>query len=230
MRLHAALAWRLSFPLLVFLITGTVAVAGHKTQTVQVHLPVEPKLDTTGFRRVLVGGFLAGDYDRFNLHREIVTLLRRGLNRHTDLLILQDPPANLPEQRLEDLKHNAPFFQAVAENHRADLIISGRIQYGSADRSGFVQQEYISPTTGRRSLRTQYVERTGFSLQLDLIALRGSDGELIYEVSFHQDDIFSGDDVDPLHVFFELSQGFQEGFLSIFTPRDRIETRFLFTE
>ena len=230
MRCTRSLRRPLWIPLAALLVAGTAAVAGYRTQTVQVHLPVEPKVDTTGFRRVLVGGFMGDDHDRFDVKLEVVRLLRGDLHKNTDLLILEDPPASLPEQRLDDLKRNAPFFQAIAEDYRADLIVSGRLQYGSVDRSGFVQEEFLSPTTGRRTLRTRYVERTGFSLQLDLILLRGSDGELIYDITFFQDDIFSGDEVDPLDVFYRLAEGFREDFLAIFIARERFETRYLFTE
>lgn len=223
-------ARRLVIALVAGLLIATAAVAGFRTQTVQVHLPEEPKVDTTGYRRVLVGGFLVGDYNRFNLHREIVRLLRRSLGKNTDLLILDDPPASLPEQRLEDLKANAPFFQAIAENYRADLILSGRVHFDSADRSGFIQEEVLSPSTGRRSLRTRYVERTGFSLKLDLILVRGSDGALVYDISFVQDDIYSAEQADPLQAFFDLSDRFRDGFLALFTTRQRLETRYLYTE
>ncbi|MFQ5720748.1 MAG: hypothetical protein ACE5IK_14510 [Acidobacteriota bacterium] len=215
----------------VLVALGTPAVAGkHATATVQVRLPVEPKVDLTGVRRVLVGGFLGVSDVPFNARAEVVKLLRTLLARNTDLAVLTDPPASLPEQTLDELKTNAPFFQAIAKDYRADLIVSGRLQYGSVDRSGFVQQEYISPTTGRRSSRTRYVERTGYSLKLDLILVRGATGEMIYDVSFFQDDIYPADEADALQAFYDLADGFREGYLSLFIARERTETRYLFTE
>ena len=60
--------------------------------------------------------------------------------------------------------------------------------------------------------------------------VRGSDGELLYDVSFFQDEVFKGDTADSLGVFHELVERFREGYLAILIPRERIESRYLFTE
>jgi len=221
---------RLAVTVAAGLLVTSAAVAGFKTKAVQIQLPDDAKVDTTGLRRVLVGGFLVNDFGDFDMHREMVRLLRRGLIKNTDLLILEDPPTSLPEQTLEDLKINAPFYQTIAEDYAADLIVSGRLYFDAADRSGFVQEEILDPMSGRRSLRSRFMERTGFSLRLDLILVRGSDGELIYDVSFFEDDIYSAEQADSLQAFFDLAERFRDKFLALFTTQQRLETRYLFTE
>jgi hypothetical protein len=104
------------------------------------------------------------------------------------------------------------------------------VQFGTVDRSGFAQEEYISPVTGRRATRTRFVERTGFTLLLNLIFVKGSNGELVYETTFVQDEIADTDSADPLSMFYLLVERFQEGYLAILTPRKRTETRYLFDE
>ena len=197
---------------------------------VQIKLPVDPKIDDAGIRRILVGGFLRNDFELVDIEGEIVHILRDGLERYTDYLILEDPPVHLPEQKLEALKENAEFFETVAADYRADLIISGRVDYSAVDHSGFVQEEYISPVSGRRTIRSRYVERTGYTLVVHLILMRGSNGELMYETSFFQDEIVNTDEVEPLSVFYQLTDRFRENYLAILTTRDRTETRYLYTE
>jgi len=197
---------------------------------VRLTLPVAPKLDTAGFRRILIGGFLHNDVQALDPQKEIVDILRNELNKRSDYLILEDPPPNLPEQRLADLKQNALFYQAMGEEYRADLIISGQVTFAAVDRSGFVTQEYISALTGRRTIQSVYVERTGYTLRLDLIFMRGADGMLLYDTAFFQDEILLTDESDPLSVFFDLAERFNEGFIGILLPQVRTEVRYLFTD
>jgi hypothetical protein len=74
------------------------------------------------------------------------------------------------------------------------------------------------------------VERTGYTLVVHLILMRGSNGELMYETSFFQDEIVNTDEVEPLSVFYQLTDRFRENYLAILTTRDRTETRYLYTE
>ena len=215
--------------LAVSLFTGGTTLADRPI-TVRVRLPVAAKLDTTGVRRILVGGFLYNDSQYLDPEKEMVDLLREELKKRTTFLVLDDPAPSLPEQRLDDLKQNALFFQAMGEEYRADLIISGQVTFATVDRSGFVTQEYISPTTGRRTIRSVYIDRTGYTLRLDLIYMRGADGMLLYDTSFFQDEILLTDESDPLSVFFILSERFNEGFLGILLPQVRTEVRYLLTD
>jgi len=219
----------LALTLAAGLLTGGTTRAARPV-TVRVRLPVAAKLDSTGVRRILVGGFLYNDSPFLDPEKEMVDLLREELDKRTTFLILEDPPPSLPEQRLDDLKQNALFFQAMGEEYRADLIISGQVTFNTVDRSGFVTQEYISPISGRRTIQSVYVDRTGYTLRLDLIFMRGADGMLLYDTSFFQDEILMTDDSDPLSVFFILSERFNEGFLGILLPQVRTEVRYLFTE
>ena len=216
-------------PGLLLVALATPSLAADRTQ-VRVTLPLDPRIETTGIRRILVGGFLSGDFDRFDVRRELVRGIRTALRRHSDFLVLDDPPPALPEQRLEDLKANAAFFTAIGAEFEADLIISGEVQYDVQDRSGFVQEEIISPTTGRRTVRSIYVERYGYGLRLDLIFLRGSDGALIYDTRTTQEEIFEGEGADAMSIFFELLERSREEFLRILTPGERVETRYLFRD
>ena len=53
---------RLAVTVAAGLLVTSAAVAGFKTKAVQIQLPDDAKVDTTGLRRVLVGGFLVNDF------------------------------------------------------------------------------------------------------------------------------------------------------------------------
>ncbi|MFQ5669356.1 MAG: hypothetical protein ACE5HD_02410 [Acidobacteriota bacterium] len=196
---------------------------------VQITLPVDPKIDTTGIHRILLGGFLPGDARSSDMEGVVIHALRSDLERYTDFLILEDLPDRPSEPSLEALKRNREFFRSLAEKAGADLVIAGRIIYQATDRSGFIQEDYISSATGRRSVRTRYVEQTAFHLDLDLIFVRGADGEVLHDQSFRQDDLIRGTDLDPLEVLRDLTRQLRDSYLQVLLPGQRKETRYLFT-
>ena len=206
------------------------ALASLGTVQVQIRLPVDASLETHGIRRILVGGFLTGDYERINVPGETVHLLRSAMKKHTDFLVLDDAPPSLPEQRLEDLKTNSAFFETIGREFNADLIVAGEVNFTGIDTSGFVQEEIVSAATGRRSVRTRYVERTNFKLRLDLIFLNGRDGSLLYQTTFSQDEMLDAEEADALSAFYALADRFLDGYLRILTPGEQVETRTLFTD
>jgi hypothetical protein len=217
--------WGMAAPLLAA--AAPALMAG--SVTVQVHLPEEPRLDTEGLNRILVGSFLTDGSAPFDIAQEMTRLVRSVLIRNSQFEILEDPPVNLPEQRLEDLKQNAMFFQTVAQEHAADLLISGRIAFLKEDRSGFIQEEYISPLSGRRSIRTRFVERSGYILKADFIFLRGTDGQLLYDTSLQHEETVDEEVAEPMSLFFTLAARMRERFLAVLLPQVRTETRYLLT-
>ena len=80
-----------------------LAMAG-RAEAVRIDLPVEAKLDTEGYRRILVGGFLHNDSPVMDIEKEMVRALREELDKASDFLVLEDPPPSLPEQRFGELE------------------------------------------------------------------------------------------------------------------------------
>ena len=198
--------------------------------TVPVRIPVAEKLDMRGVRRVLVASFIESEHPAISLKTEMIRILRSGLRKNTSLEIINADPPELPAQSLDILLKNSSFWRSIAERYEADLVISGIIKFDSFDRSGYVQEDYIAPTTGERHRRTRFAQREGFTLELDLYFFRGASGELIYEDYFAEDSIQEGNAADHLSIFFGLTQRLQPEFLGIVSPRLREEQRFLFTE
>jgi Tetratricopeptide repeat len=202
-----------------------------KVARVTLTVPVPERIDMTGIRRILVTRFVV-DHEaaEFDLGKEVVTALRRDLRlrAHLDMIDV-DPPA-LPEQPLKELLANTGFWRKMAEQHEADMIITGETSFTVADRSGYVQMDAISPMTGQRIRRTQFVEREGFILDLRLFFLRGSTGLLLDENHFNGEDTFVGRGTDRLGGMFDLYEQMAEDIRGIVAPRLRQVQRSLFTE
>jgi hypothetical protein len=212
----------------VLLAPGAAGASG--VLSVPVKVPVAEKLDMRGVRRVLVASFIQSEHPSIRLRDEIVGVLRANLRRHTGLEVVESAPPELPAQNLDMLLKNASFWRSIAERQEADMVISGVVKFESFDRSGYVQEDYISPLTGERKRRTRFAEREGFTLELSLYFFRGSTGELIYEDSFSEDSIQEGRAADHLSVFFDLTARLSPEILGIVSPRHREEQRYLFTQ
>src|SRR5262245_33536633 len=115
---------------------------------VTIAAPMPARLDMTGLRKILVTSFRVDkEVVGVDLNKETVALLRKELTKKTNLVILDVEPPPLPEQPLKDLLANSGFWRRLGETYGADLIISGKVSYETADRSGFVTQDEISPVT-----------------------------------------------------------------------------------
>ena len=164
--------------------------------------------------------------------------VRRDLYRADGVRITHDPfEPGMAEKYGAPGKTDSEGFDPYADSVGPGIYggivkrdANGQVIFGSVDRSGFVTQEYISPTTGRRSVRSVYVDRVGYTLKLDLIFVRGSDGSVVYDTTLLQDEIVNLDEGDALGVFYNLAQRFRHTFLGIMLPTSRTETRYLFTE
>jgi hypothetical protein len=198
---------------------------------VTIAAPMPARLDMTGLRKILVTSFLVDkEITGVDLNKEIVGLLRKELRKKTNLDILDVVPPPLPEQPLKDLLANSGFWRRLGETHAADLIISGKASYESADRSGYVTQDEISPVTGQRVRRTRYVEREGYTLGLNLFFMDGSTGRLLYEDQFTGENTLPGHGTDHLTVLYTLFEQFEDDVLGIVMPKPRTAQRFIFTE
>ena len=207
---------------------GGAALAG--TVEVQVMLPAPQKVDTTGMKRMLVGGFRAGDHPELDLPREMNALLRSLFQKHTGFEIIDADSPPLPEQPIEEAMRNSEYWKRLATRFNADLIVAGTVDFTASDQSGFVQEDVISELTGQRLRRSRWVERESFKLDLGLFFVRGASGDLLYEDHFVEEMMFDGKLNDDLTVLHQVFDRVSEGVLGIVTTRPRVEMRHLFTE
>ncbi len=207
-----------------------VSTAAAGVIEVQVKLQLPQRIDVTGMRRVLVGGFRAGDNPDLDVEAEYVKYLR-GLLRHksTFEVIEADAPP-LPEQDLADVVKNAAYWKRIGQRFSADLIIAGVVNLEKSDRSGFVQEDIINPATGQRYRRTRYAEREAFNLAVTHYFFSGATGELLYEGKLTEESVYEGRANDPLSSLMQLADRMSPEIMGVVTPREKSETRYLFTE
>jgi len=216
---------------LVFLASAVPVAAKKDVVRVTLSVPVPERIDMTGVQRILVTRLVVDQEVReFNLTKELVEVIRRDLRQKARLDMIDVDPPPLPEQPLPQLLANTGFWRRMAEQHEADLIITGQTSFKVADRSGYVQMDAISPLTGQRVRRTQFVEREAFILDLRLFFLRGSTGELLDEDHFNGEDTYNGQGTDELAGMFDLYEQMAEDIRGIVAPRWRSVQRSLFTE
>jgi hypothetical protein len=197
---------------------------------VGVMLPVPAKINTRGVRTILVARFIAPENPRVDVGREFVRYAQHVLGKGTPFKILDvDPPA-LPEQPVEDLLKNAVFWKHIADEYGADLVLSGRIAFTNADRSGFMQEDTISPVTGQKVRSTRFVEREEFTLETNLWFFKGANGAFLYEDTFRNRQIFDGKSNDALQVFFNLAERLNPDLLGVVVPQKRQEQRSIFED
>jgi hypothetical protein len=197
---------------------------------VQVKLPVPQKIDVTGMRRVLIGGFRASDNPDLDIDVEYAKFLKDLFRHKSNFEILDVAAPPLPEQELADVVRNAAYWKRLAQRFSADLIIAGVIDFERTNKSGFVQEDIINPTNGQRYRQTRYADREGFSLAATHYFFRGSTGELLYEGKLTEEAVYQGLGNDALSALFQLGERMSPEILGVVTPREKSETRYLFTE
>ena len=227
-------------PAMLLLVAGILATAPFwvpaalaKSDVVHVSLlvPQPAKVDMTGIRRVLVTQMIVDEeVPEFDLSHELVGVLRHDLKEKAGLDMIDVEPPALPEQPIRDLLANTGFWHRLAETYHADLIIAGETSFKTADRSGYVQMDEISPMTGQRIRRTRFVDREAFLLDLRLFLVRGAGGELAWEDHFNGDKTYNGKGFDRLSGLFDMYEQMGDDIRSLVAPRQRQVQRTLFNE
>jgi hypothetical protein len=226
---RAALAVAAGLALLGPPVSIPAAAGGPLRVTIQV--PAPARIDTQGLRTVLVTSLVVERaLSEVELSGEMISLLRRELRKKSPLEILDVEAPPLPEQPFRDLLANTGFWRRLAEEHGADLVISGTAGMTSVDRSGFVTRDEISPITGQRVRRTVFVDREALTLTLHLFFLGGRTGQVLYEDRFSAETTLPGRHNDRLTALYNLFEQFEDGVLGIVVPRTRTAQRFLFTD
>lgn len=215
----------------VVLLAAFVASPGFAGEVaVQVKLPIPQKIDVTGMRRLLVAGFRTEDHPELDVDLEFIDFTRDMLRKRSSFEILDVEPPPLPEQELKDIIRNAAYWRRLARRYTADLIIAGTLEFERTDKSGFVQEDIISPYTGQRLRRTRYMEREGFEMSSRLYYFKGETGELLYEQRLSEEAAFDGLGHDGLAALHQLTERTIPEVLGVLMPRQKTETRYLFTQ
>lgn len=201
---------------------------------VQVELPQAARVDLekAGYRTLVVAPFLAGEPPAgktdYAFDREASRFFERLLRKETKLEVHDAAGTTLPFDDLDRLADDHGFWQKLAMDLHADLLLSGRVVFQSLNRSGYVENQSRSAITGRVvNDRPTFVYRTGIALSLDLVLIEGSTGDVLYRDRFLKDRTVDGGGGDPLQNFFDLMRGLSPSVLGIVIPQKTVATRYL---
>ena len=79
-------------------------------------------------------------------------------------------------------------------------------------------------------LERYYAEREAFNLAVAHYFFKGSTGELLYEGKLTEESVYEGRGNDQLTALQQLADRMAPEIMGIVMPREKSETRFLFTE
>jgi hypothetical protein len=236
------------------LLAGALASGCASFVEVPVETPLQSKIDVGSFRRILIAGFatepVPSDVD---IVSETVRLLQNQLRGNDRLRVVEAdrPPltdaietatselgqdiASMDREqfRLEAdrILNDAEFWRAIGEEYQNPLIVTGRIGFETQNRSGFQSQErFVRDNAGRPRLvrGNSYLERKGFSLNVDFHFVDGRTGELLHKEKFTEEVLYGVDQkISPLSSYFELMDRLVPNFLGVISPQKIRGTRVL---
>jgi hypothetical protein len=223
---------------------------------VPVETPLQSKLDVSAFRRILIAGFVTDLEDSdVDLSAETSRLLQNQLRSNTRLQVLEPdrpPLQDALEKALEKigeggsynkdekeqyrleadrLLQDPEFWRKMGEEYQQPLIVAGKLNFESQNRSGFQPEERVVRTAaGQPTLvrGNRYMERKGFTLSADFFFIDSKTGELLHKERFSEEVLYSEDQrVSALSSYFELMDRLLPNFLGVITPQRIRGTRVL---
>jgi hypothetical protein len=241
---------------IVALFAGLTAIACSSVLEVPVETPLQSKLDVTAFRRILIAGFVTDLEDSdVDLSAETSRLLQNQLRSNTRLQVLEPdrpPLQDALEKALEKigeggsynkdekeqyrleadrLLQDPEFWRKMGEEYQQPLIVAGKLNFESQNRSGFQPDErVVQRADGRPALvrGNRFMERKGFTLSADFFFIDSKTGELLHKERFSEEVLYSEDQrVSPLSSYFELMDRLLPNFLGVITPQKIRGTRVL---
>jgi hypothetical protein len=114
---------------------------------IPIETPIQPKMDVSGFQRVLVAGFLSGGTEDVDANLETVRLLRSQLRSKSSLRVIEADPLPLAEIAADQQKANGTSEPITLEPVSPVGAPTGSGN-GSSTTNGSSTSTGSSPTTG----------------------------------------------------------------------------------
>lgn len=149
----------------------TIACASSSYYEIPMETPIRPKLDVSGFERILVAGFIAGGSEDVDGNVETTRLLRSQLRNQGDMSVIDSDvlplaevategfaesdlvadddgiagPAPIVEDEdlvpYEHLFADVDYWKQIGEEYQQPLIVTGTVMFAPQERSGIVQRD-----------------------------------------------------------------------------------------
>ncbi len=204
--------------LLVLLPLLLLARCGPETKDVRIDVALPPKLDLTSYDHIYFPGFITEvPSENIDTEREALNFFRREFLRRDVMGIISSNPVDLSDKDPRSFfVRDQPFFKSFNfKNADSTLALTGVISFESVDRSGFKEFEETD-FTGRRRFRTQYVEITGFNLNMRVYVYELNEGKLLYSEVLQDTTDIQGTNPDERLVLYDLMQRVSDRVLGLF--------------
>ncbi|HEV8268532.1 MAG TPA: hypothetical protein VGR00_09875, partial [Thermoanaerobaculia bacterium] len=134
----------------------------------------------------------------------------------------------LPTSNLKELGENGAFWREVGVKTGADILLSGIVDFKVEDKSGYRAEEYVSRIDGRTYYRQVYVESTGYTFEVTVLAFDGKTGAKLFQETFKDTKEKPRRSVDELLGLFENLFSLENQLLGLFVVREREANRYVF--
>jgi hypothetical protein len=222
-----------------------------------IETPINAKLDTSPFQRVLVLGFVSGGSKDVDVNSETVRLLRSQLRTKSNLKVIDSDVVSLIDvvdklkantgapaasskddiKSEKDLEAYDPIFADVAywkklgEEYQAPLIVTGVVYFTDINKSGIVERpQEVYDNLGKRTVVSvrQWMDRKGFAIAPKFVFIDGRTGTQLYTDSYREETLYSSTQNTPaLSSYFELMDRLVPGFLNTLSSQKIKSTRVL---
>lgn len=217
-----------------------------------IETPIQAKIDTSPFQRVLVLGFVSGGSKDVDVNSETVRLLRSQLRTKSDLKVIDSDVVSLIDV-VDKLKANVgtqgavksekdlesydsifadvAYWKKLGEEYQNPLIVTGTIYFTDINKSGIVERptEVYDPL-GKRSVVSvrQWMDRKGYAIAPKFIFIDGRTGTQLYTDSYREETLYQSSQNTPaLSSYFELMDRLVPGFLNTLSSQKIKSTRVL---
>lgn len=212
-------------------------LAGSKE--VRLKLPLRPKLAVTGRERISLAPFLVASklserkesqrVKDLDLDMEFRRYLGKQIGRRTKMSVVTMPAdVKLPSTELKALAEASGFWKDLGSRVGADVLLSGILDFRVEDKSGYKTEEYQSRLDGRTYYRQVYVESTGFTFEVTVLAFDGRTGAKLFQETFKDQKEKSRRAADEMVGLFENLFSLENQLLGLFIVREREANRYVF--
>jgi len=206
---------------------------------VRLKLPLRPKLAVTGRERISLAPFLVASklserkesqkVKELDLDTEFRRYLGKQIARRTKMNVVTMPSdVKLPSTELKALGEASEFWRELGSRVGADILLSGIVDFQVEDKSGYKTEEYTSRLDGRTYYRQVFIEATGFSFEVTILAFDGRTGAKLFQETFKDQKEKSRRAADEMVGLFENLFSLENQLLGLFVVREREANRYVF--
>lgn len=189
------------------------------SDSIRIDLPLPPRLSLDQYDQIYLPGFMITAAPRdLKANREAINYLRQEFSNRTDMTVVEVEPVDLLDKRpREFFTRVQPFFTDMEIMAReTTLAVTGVINFEAVDRSGFREVE-ATDRLGRTYMRSQFVEVTGYVLNISVHVYELEEGRLLYRETMRDTLEVQGGDGDVQLVYFELLGRVSNRVMGLFT-------------